>query len=99
MNNSMSTMSMQNNTNNYQQQQQRPAPSSLSSFALPPPPTSPNNITLRPFAPPPSQHQNLASASAFGAFAAPNAGFNQNQQQKPAAPAQKSGLDAWESLI
>jgi SCY1-like protein 2 len=75
-------------------QQQQPGVNRLSSFSLPPPPSS-NNFQI----PPPSVSSNTLS----GAYQQPNSlqsfyGISpQSQQDKPRA--QKSGLDAYESLL
>jgi SCY1-like protein 2 len=86
--NSMSDMSMN----------QRPAMNTLSPFSLPPPPTSTNKS----FQIPQPQRPNLSSVDS-GSFnqqqsSQPSFGGSNGQQQMN-PPAQKSGLDKWESLL
>jgi SCY1-like protein 2 len=91
---SMSSLSMN-------QQQQRPVINSLSSFSLPPPPPSLNNFQVPP---PPLQQQRPAIPNTLGSSHRSSNSLQslygattQTQQAKPAA--QKSGLDAYESLL
>jgi SCY1-like protein 2 len=74
-----------NTMSNLSMNSQRPAmTTSTSSFSLPPPPGANSFATITPFKPPPQQTN---YTSAFGAPA----------QAKP--PTQKTGLDAYESLL
>jgi SCY1-like protein 2 len=78
-------------------QQQQPVISNLSSFSLPPPPSSLNNFQI----PPPAPLQRSNMANTLGSFHQQSNSvqslYGVSQQNK--LPAQKSGLDAYESLL
>ena len=83
-NNSTSTSGLGSSRSNMSLNQQRPPVSTLSSFSLPPPPTTSNNA----FQIPQPQRPNMPPM---------NSGSFTQKQAKPAG--QKTGLDAYESLI